>query len=415
MKARHSEPRLLLHVSGKGGVMLNASGYYSLNDSRTSAANYVDEQGVLQSMDAAMPVYENGAVRFEPTAINLVLHSQNHSTWTAIGVPGIVSADKNYGLLTLDKISDDGADALNGYSQVIAFTGDAQKSISVFIKKGTATKSLIRLRDTTAGANLLSAEITWAGTTPVITMLAGTVEKSAVALADGVWRLHLLSTTGTAANTNQLEIYPATDDALDIAQTGDIYAGGWQAVNSNFASSYIQTAAATATRNLDALTVSRASFAPDTRAGIILMRIKTTADHGGAECKLLHADRYLGKLLIATSGGDIAINEYSGSTLLNTATASLGSWVAGDELLIAACYDVRAHMMSVHVKKNNEDWADSPNSVFNTGVLISADPYRFFQSYARSISLIGCKIFDGSLSLNDAQRWVKQRAQAEAL
>jgi hypothetical protein len=60
-------------------------------------------------------------------------------------------------------------------------------------------------------------------------MTAGTHIGSTVC-ANGVYRLLFQSTTVTAANTNQIEIYPASS-SLSTGPTGTVYVGGVQAEN----------------------------------------------------------------------------------------------------------------------------------------------------------------------------------------
>ena len=179
------------------------------------------------------------------------------NVWTDVGTPTLSADTTARGTLSLSTIGDDSAAALEGKIQTVTFTGDAVKAISLFVKQGTATSSVIRLRDTSAPADRLLAAITWSGTTPVVTMttgtdLTGTPEQYG---SSGVYRLMFATSSVTAANTNSLEIYPATDAALDVAAVGTIQAGGVQAENATFPGIWIPTpGSATVARNADVLT-----------------------------------------------------------------------------------------------------------------------------------------------------------------
>jgi hypothetical protein len=72
-------------------------------------------------------------------------------------------------------------------------------------------------------------------------------------MGNGIWRIFCLTTSVTAANTNRLYFFPATNAALLATLTGTVYIGGVQAQNALFASSHIPTTTATVPRNLDLL------------------------------------------------------------------------------------------------------------------------------------------------------------------
>ncbi len=182
------------------------------------------------------PVYQS-----DRGITNLVVRSEDYgNTWAAVGSPTRTAAAKTCGDVGLDLIGDDSAGALEGYTQTVGFTADAVKAVSVFISKGTSSSSVIRLRDTSAPANRLLATITWSGTAPSVAMTTGT-HIASVVCADGVYRLLFQTTSVTAANTNSLEIYPATDNALAVSSTGTVYVGGAQAENYDYPRQYMKS------------------------------------------------------------------------------------------------------------------------------------------------------------------------------
>lgn len=200
----------------------------------------------------------------EEARTNLVLRSENFSlAWAAVGTPTRSAAAKTCGALNMDLIGDDSAAALEGYTQTITYTADATKTVSIFIAQGTSASTIIRLRDTTAGADRLLAAITWSGGLPIITMTTGT-SQGYTTFPGSIFRIQLLTTSVTAANTNSLQIYPASDAALAVTGTGDVYAGGVQSENGTFATSYIPTAAATSARAADSLIFPISGNALDT-------------------------------------------------------------------------------------------------------------------------------------------------------
>lgn len=243
----------------------------TLTLTRTTGRTVFDSTGRVATLAHSQfpwsAAYNSAAAVWEPVvaidrqSTNLVLQSENFgTTWSAIGTPTRTAAAAACGDLTLDLIGDDAAGTLEGYSQVVTFTGSATKAVSLFVKQGTSTSSVVRLRDTTASANRLLATITWSGGVPSVAMTTGT-SLGQVACANGAYRLLFQTTSVTAANTNQVEIYPATTSGLATSNTGTLYVGGVQAQNWPWPRAYIRTTTGTATHNADELS-STIAFAP---------------------------------------------------------------------------------------------------------------------------------------------------------
>lgn len=189
---------------------------------------------------------------------NVILSSQdldNGTYWTTI--TATVSDDAvDLGHLTLGLLTDDSAASAQRISQNLTFTGNGAKGISFFVAKGTATSSAVLLVDDTAAANRLVAAITWSGDVPSVAMTTGTlddVEYIGEFQSRDVYRIRMRSTTVTAANTNRFAFFPAATAAFGDTPTGNIYAGGFQAENNIYATSYKKTTTAAATRNADVL------------------------------------------------------------------------------------------------------------------------------------------------------------------
>jgi hypothetical protein len=105
----------------------------------------------------------------------------------------------------------------------------------------------------TALADRLLAEITWSGGVPSAAMTTGMLDEIET-LADGVFRICMRATATTAANTNQLQIYPATDAAtLGVGATGNIYVGGIDCTDYVFATPHIPTTTVAVSRTGDAV------------------------------------------------------------------------------------------------------------------------------------------------------------------
>lgn len=249
---------------GIDDLSLSAPTGQTLTFDRNSSRTVYDSAGRVTTLayDQApwSAVYNASEAVWEPVlaphraATNLCLQSENFgTTWSAIGTPTRTAAAAKCGDLSLDLLGDDAAGTLEGYSQVITFTGNAVKAVALFVKQGTSTSSVIRLRDTTGSANRLLATVTWSSGVPAIAMTTGTHIESTPCYG-GVYRLLFQTTSVTAANTNQIEIYPATTSALAVANTGTLYVGGVMLQNAIWPNAYIKTTTATVTTAADYLT-----------------------------------------------------------------------------------------------------------------------------------------------------------------
>jgi hypothetical protein len=233
---------------------------------RNSSRTVFDSAGrVVTLANDQLPwsaTYNDVAGLWEPTldaqraATNLCLQSEDFSTtWAAVGTPTRTALARMCGVLGLDLIGDDAAGTLEGYTQTVGFTGNAVKSIALFMAAGTSTSTAVRLRDTTAAADRLLAVVTWSGGVPSVAMTTGT-DLGKVTCANGVYRFIFQTTSVTAANTNSLQVYPATTSGLAVANTGTVYAGGVQAQNREWPNAYIKTTTATVTTVNDVTTAA---------------------------------------------------------------------------------------------------------------------------------------------------------------
>src|SRR5690349_13582031 len=94
-------------------------------------------------LNPATGLYERSTLS-EIGSTNLCLQSENFgTTWAAIGTPTRTAAATTAIGVSLDLIGDDDAAGLEGYSQTITFTSDAVKAVSVFVKQGSSTSSVI--------------------------------------------------------------------------------------------------------------------------------------------------------------------------------------------------------------------------------------------------------------------------------
>lgn len=155
--------------------------------------------------------------------------------WTSVGTPTRVAANFiGSDGVPLDLIGDDSGAALEGYTRVLPnlnATGQGKVVTLRVAAGGSSTSLVVRLRDTTAPADRLLAVINPNAVPPTPTMTTGTL--LSVTLVGTEYRIVMLTTNLTTANTHQLEVYPASTAALAVANTGTANAGDVEVTDFN--------------------------------------------------------------------------------------------------------------------------------------------------------------------------------------
>lgn len=197
-------------------------------------------------------VRETPTLLLEGTSTNLIVQSQDLSTtWVNTGTVLTSGQSDPLGTTTAYSVNDDSAVAAENVAITPTFATDAvSKAISVFVKAGTATTTVVNLQDVTAGASRLTVSIAWSNGVPTATASVGTL-LATVRHRDGWYRILCRSTAVTVANTNTVFLYPA---GTTVADTGTCLFWGVQAENALNPTSYIPTAGGTDARAADTLT-----------------------------------------------------------------------------------------------------------------------------------------------------------------
>lgn len=199
-------------------------------------------------------IWDACGILLEGSRQNICTYPETFGTgWTVGGSPTLTAAAHTASGVSLDLIGDDDATAIEGYYKDITFTGDGLKAFSIVVKQGTSSSSLIWLRDISGGTfDRCRFVLTWSAGLPVLTTGGAGTYLGYDRLQDGAFKLLFQSSTITAANPHRFYIYPATTNALTVADVGTLYAGGVDIVNAAFPSQYIPNAASALTRSADA-------------------------------------------------------------------------------------------------------------------------------------------------------------------
>lgn len=129
------------------------------------------------------------------------------------------------------------------------FQANGRKTVSLFVKQGTATSARVRLYDATVSNSIMGVLITWTGIgnppTTVIDSGAGTVHS--VVEYNGGWYRIAFTTTASVTATDSMNVYVYTNLT---ANTSGYYFGA-QAEDGTYPTSYIATNGSAATRAAD--------------------------------------------------------------------------------------------------------------------------------------------------------------------
>ncbi|MGK2933699.1 MAG: phage head spike fiber domain-containing protein [Gemmatimonadaceae bacterium] len=190
---------------------------------------------------------ERAGLLLEMAATNKITYSEDFSNAAWLKQDVTVTASQ------LDPAGGTSARTLDatvngGYLRfTVSFTANATKTIAVYLRAGTAAVSRIRLYDDTASVERHVVSVTWTNGVPTLATFVGSGTLFPVESLGGRWyRVMISAASVVAANSNLLYFYPAGPSA-----TGTAYAYGFQAEDGAFASSYVPTSGATATRSAD--------------------------------------------------------------------------------------------------------------------------------------------------------------------
>lgn len=316
----------------------------TLSFDRNSSRHVLDSAGrVVTLAYDQMPwsaAYDSASGIYEPVyssmadSANYVLRSEDFgTTWGVIGTPTRTAAAKTCGMVALDLLGDDAAGTLEGYSQAITPSGgNGVKGVSCFVAPGTSTSSVIRVRDTTAGADRLLQRIQWTAGVPNVTATTGTY-LGAVRCADGVYRLLFQTTSWTTSNANQVEVYPATSAALAVANTGTLYVGGVCAEKHIYPRGYVKTVGSTVVESADTLTSSVGWSPQDCTVYVRCARpewAQLAVPSGVSTNDLVSIGGPGGTFAVYVNTGTTVVGEVSDGTTPRTASATLPLEVAFD-------------------------------------------------------------------------------------
>lgn len=240
---------------------------------RASVANYIDSSGVLSASAVDEPRIEYDPVTLacrglliEPARTNYLLRSQefDNASWAktraTVTANAAVAPD---GTTTMDKLVEDGTASNSHYAlqqYTKSSTSEVQAySLSVYAKAGERTRIRLYAQGNSGVAN--SAGATFDLSSGTITSAAGgagaydTAAASISPCGNGVYRCSLEFRVNNDGQTQVQVVVYLTDASGSTTYSGDgtsgVYLWGAQLEKGSYTTSYIGTAAATATRAVD--------------------------------------------------------------------------------------------------------------------------------------------------------------------
>jgi hypothetical protein len=247
-----------------------------------NTATRVNSSGLIETVNADLPRFDYDPATLAPKGIlieesraNLVIQSEDfNTTWSASNVAVFTNTTASpSGQMNVDTLTPSSVSGV--LSQNITFTGNGDKSISIFVLAGTSGKTLYFLRDTTAATPRGIATITWTGGVPSVVGSSGGTVQGVDAYGNGWYRIRLLCAGVVAANANSLRIQPDS-----VTGTGTVTVWGAQAENGTFATSYIPTTTTSLTRNADVVSMTGTNFSDWYNVGAGSWFIQTNARSG---------------------------------------------------------------------------------------------------------------------------------------
>jgi hypothetical protein len=186
----------------------------------------------IAHVDYAALAGAGGGSPIVQAATQLVSLPENFGGWTVVGTPILTAGQSDpLGGTAAYLIEDNDAAAFEHMQLVVAFTGDATKCISLYMKQGTATKTWFRLRGAAERHRVI---VTWAGGVPTLATSAGSgalyTPEQHPTYTDW-YRISISAASVVAADTNVIEFGPGDFLTTSIGTGYYFGANAWNEVS----------------------------------------------------------------------------------------------------------------------------------------------------------------------------------------
>jgi hypothetical protein len=372
-----------LYAGADVGNVTQATGY---SFTRASDGYYTNADGTLTLFGSGALRRGDRGVLIEGARTNLLTYSQqfDNAAWgkqnSAVTANTTVAPN---GTTTADTVTANAGAAFH-YVNRSALPTSGSEVFSFFAKKGTSSWIFFTIRD--VSINYFNFDTGSFGTTPNTC--------TATALANGWWRITVTATVATAAGCG---IGVASGDggaSFTAAGTETVIVWGGQAEANTFASSYIPTVAAAATRAADVLTYTAGVSYPlslwaeferavDTGANESLVAVEASAIERAV---LRAANSDIGQVVVIDGGVTVA-NPTVAGVLTVGAVYKLSARIATDSVQIARGVTLGTEDVSATMP-------DAPTSLRIGTITGGSDPSF---NYIRRIAVFNSALTDAQL------------------
>ena len=244
---------------------------------RSSTATYIDLYGVLKNVSVDQPRFEKEGLLMEGSSINEFINSENLSDttyWVRIGLSDVTQTGANVGIDSTNnffKIIEDTSTGTHQLKQDISFSSGTDITISFFIHSNNSRNLEVLIEDLSSSGNI-DVYLNLSNMTIQSVSEGGSfsnVSVNILNIRDNIYRVII---SGDNTTTSQVRVhYLLLNSSFIASYTGDgnshVEIEKPQLEQKPFATSYIPTTTASATRNPDICYVTYESNAPNILAG----------------------------------------------------------------------------------------------------------------------------------------------------
>jgi hypothetical protein len=259
-------PSLDLRFADNKSLVDAVTGQNLITFTRASSATYIDSTGKLQTAATDAPRFDHNPLTGESLGLlveeartNLVLQSEefDNAVWflTSATLNANAIAAPN-GTLTAAQLTEAATTANHEVAQAfISPVANAIYTLSCYLKASTSTTCGIRFSTGLNGVSIICSVDLTAQTAAVTT---GTGTAIIANVGSGWFRVSLTATASGTPSTTYVNIFRSLGTAGSIANS--IYFWGSQLEQGAFATSYIPTTTAAATRAADVASITGGAF-----------------------------------------------------------------------------------------------------------------------------------------------------------